>query len=197
MSSVLENWEGAGCESIQPPALGVGAFDGNAAWKLRWIFVLSLGIPLVLTPQPACAQSCYQRCQNSCKDMSGHINPGCVDNCQHANCENRNANQPRPFGAIAFGDHGFEGISWNKGTQAEADQAAMASCSKNGKNCKIVYRYRDTCAALAVAAGAQHYESATGKSEKNAEANATAVCQQKWGRCLSDLSASSLTGASR
>jgi hypothetical protein len=27
----------------------------------------------------------------------------------------------------------------------------MASCSKNGKNCKIVYRYRDTCAALAVA----------------------------------------------
>jgi hypothetical protein len=173
MSSVLENWQ-----------------------KLRWIFVLSLGITLALTPQLASAQSCYERCQNSCKNMSGIVNQGCVDNCNRANCENRNTNQPKPFGAIAFGDQAFEGISWNKGTQAEADQAALASCSKNGKNCKIVYRYRDTCAALAVAAGRLHYESATGKSEKDAEANATAVCEQKWGSCKSNLSACSLTGSS-
>jgi hypothetical protein len=182
MSSVLQNPE--------------KSFESGASLRLSGtILVLSLGITLIFMPQLACAQSCYERCQTSCKDLSGHINSGCVDNCQRAYCENRNANQPKPFGAISYGDHGAEGISWNKGTQAEADQAAKASCSRNGNNCKIVYQYRDTCAALAVAAGGQHYESATGRSEKNAEANATALCQQNWGRCLSDLSACSLTGA--
>ena len=52
---------------------------------------------------------------------------------------------------------------------------ALATCGKHGNNCKIVYRFRDTCAALAVAMGSQHYEGATGDTEKSAEANATAA----------------------
>lgn len=160
--------------------------------KVIFVFAFLLG------PHMAVGQSCYERCQGSCKDLSGHINAACVDTCNRAYCENKNDSQPRPFGAIAFGtDRGAEGISWNKGNQAEADQAALASCSKTGNNCKVVYRYRDTCAALAVAAGAQHYEPATGDTEKSAQANATAVCQKNWGRCLSDISACSLTGARR
>lgn len=187
----------ARCEAIQRPAPGVRALDGNAARKLRWILFLSLGVTFGLTPPLAHGQTCYGSCQASCKDMSGHINSACVDLCSR-DCDDREKNQPRPYGAIAYGtDHGAEGISWNKATQAEADQAAFATCRKHGNNCKIVYRFRDTCAALAVAAGAQHFETATGDTEKNAEANATAVCQHNWGRCLADLSACSLTGASR
>ena len=121
-----------------------------------------------------------------------------MDTCARQYCEQKD-NQPRPFGAIAYGsDHGAEGISWNKGTQAEADRAALATCGKHGNNCRVVYRFRDTCAALAVAAGGQRYEAATGGSEKSAEVNATSACQRNWGRCVADLSACSLvSGASR
>lgn len=188
----------ARCEAIQPPALGVRAFDGDATWKLRWIFVLSLGITFGLTPPLARAQTCYESCQNSCRGLSGLITSSeCVDTCAR-DCDQESDNQPRPYGAIAYGtDHAAEGISWNKGTQAEADQVALATCGKHGNNCKIVYRFRDTCAALAVAMGSQHYEGATGDTEKTAEANATAVCQRNWGKCLTNLSACSVTGVTR
>ncbi len=91
----------------------------------------------------------------------------------------------------------MEGISWNKATQAEADMAAISGCAEHGgTNCKVVYRYRDTCAALSVAKGKVHFESATGPTEKAAEAQATALCQKNWGvMCASNLSACSLTGA--
>jgi hypothetical protein len=165
--------------------------------RSRWIFILSLSFVLVLTPRIARGQSCYERCQDSCRGLNGLItSQGCVDNCNRAYCENRNTNQPTaPFGAIAYGDNRAEGISYHQRTQAEADQVAIATCSKSGPNCKVVYRYRDTCAAIAVALGGQHYESATGESEEAAQANATSACQQKGDRCKSNLSACSLTGA--
>jgi hypothetical protein len=126
--------------------------------------------------------------------MRGLVNQGCVDNCNRAYCENK-PSQPRPYGSIAYGDHGVEGISWNKGSEAEADQFAVGDCSKRGTNCRVVFRYRETCAALSVASGFLHYESATGATEKDAENNANAACRQKWGTCASNLSACSLTGA--
>jgi hypothetical protein len=105
---------------------------------------------------------------------------------------------PRPFGAIAFGaDRRAEGIAWNKGTQQEADQIALATCSEHGNNCRVVFRFRDTCAALAVAAGAPRYEAATGNNAKIAEANAIDLCQQHWSKCLTNLSACSLSSENR
>jgi hypothetical protein len=161
------------------------------------LFFLSLFIgTFAFTPPAAHAQSCYEKCQNQCRNMEGFVMQGCVDNCNRAYCSNNNVSQPRPFGAIAFGDHGMEGISWNKGTQGEADMAAIASCAEHGTNCKVVYRYRDTCAALSVAKGAVHFESATGATAKDAEAQANALCQKNWGvLCASNMSACSLTGA--
>jgi hypothetical protein len=106
--------------------------------------------------------------------------------------------KPAPYGAIAYGtDHGAEGISWGKPSQAQADQEALATCSKIGNNCQIVYRYQYTCAALAVASGRRHCEAATGSSEKDAEANALAVCQRDWGKCATNLSACSAAGAGK
>ncbi len=166
--------------------------------KRRLIFLLSLGALAGATPF-AHAQSCYEKCQSTCTTMNGLVNQGCVDNCNRAYCSNNNnSSQPRPFGAVAFGDRGMEGISWNKGTQAEADMAAIASCAEHGTNCKVVFRYRDTCAALSVAKGAVHFEAATGSTAKDAEAQANALCQKNWGvMCASNMSACSVTGASR
>lgn len=163
----------------------------------RWWMLCLLGITLLLTSQLGFAQSsfnqCLNMCFNTCDSGPADLAWGCRENCGNS-CQSKNHNQntPAPYGSIAIGAHGFEGISWNKGTAAAADQSAIATCNRYGSNCKVVYRYQNTCAALAFSKGAQHYESATGNSEKQAEANATALCKKHWGYCLSDISACSL-----
>jgi hypothetical protein len=172
-------------------------FPSAAMTHRRWILGL-LGIVLVLTSQHVLAQSNdFNQCLNSCFGVcdSGPENLawGCRENCGNS-CKGRSQNQSTrsPYGSIAIGPHGFEGISWNKGTAAAADQSAIATCNRYGSNCKVVYRYQNTCAALAFSKGALHYESATGNSETQAEANATSICKKHWGYCLSDISACSL-----
>jgi hypothetical protein len=189
-------------EAQRPVATRGWAFHGSAALsRCRWILAL-LAIALGLTSQLAVGQTSaeFDQCLNSCFGVcdSGPANLawGCRENCGNS-CGNLNRNLPAPYGAIAFGTRGAEGISWNKGTWAAADGAAIATCSRYGSNCKVVYRFQNTCAALAMAKGAQHFEVATGNTEKEAEASATAVCQKRWGTCLSDLSTCSLTGTSR
>jgi hypothetical protein len=166
------------------------AVAGKVAWSVR---ALTISIFLVVLTAPgARAQSCYEKCQDSCKDMSGHVNSACVDTCFRAYCNKSSNNQPRPYGSVAFAlVSAGEGISWGKATQAEADRAALARCGKYSKNCRIVFQFHNTCAALAVAKGAQHYLAATADTEKKASAIATQQCRQNWGICLVDMSACS------
>jgi len=112
--------------------------------------------------------------------------------CNNAYCGSQ-PNRPHPFGSIAITlVHGYEGISWGKPTQSEADKAAMASCLKaGGKDCKVVFQYHNTCAALAFAKGAVHYAAATESTEEKTKPAATAQCQHQYGYCLADLSACS------
>lgn len=190
------------CEKQRLVATRNWAFDRSAARSRRWRILGLFGIALVLTSQLALAQSSFNQCLNMCFNVcdSGPADLawGCRENCG-GSCEkwNQNTPAPTPYGAIAFGTQGAEGISWNKGSWAAADQSAIATCSRYGSNCKVVYRYQNTCAALAVAKGAQHVESATGNTEKQAEATATAVCKKNWGICLSDMSACSLVNGSQ
>lgn len=180
------------CET--PPALGVRASDGSAARKLRWMLILleiALGLaPQVMRGQPTDPKfsSCLNSCFNVCNSGPEMLQWGCREGCGRQ-CEEEAGPPPPPiYGAIAWGTRSAQGISWNQGTWAAADRMAIASCSRYGSDCKVVYRYQSTCAALAVAKGAQHFESATGDTEKKAEANATAACQKRWGTCVSDLS---------
>jgi hypothetical protein len=190
----------ARCEATQPPARGVRALEGTAARKLRWRLVLSLGIAFVFTPQLAPGQDspdvrhCIVNCEISCRSSPSPFL--CQMNCGD-DCGRRYNEPPRPYGSIAFGTHGAEAISWAKGSQEEADRNALATCNKYGTDCRIVFRYQYTCAALAVAMGSQHWEAATGYSEKDAEANAVSVCQGKWGKCLTNLSACSAKGGGK
>ncbi len=192
----------ARCEPPRPAATRGLAFDGSAAGSRCWWILAWLGIALGLMSQLAPGQTsdrfnqCLNSCFSVCDSGPASLAWGCRENCG-SQCANLNQNSPAPYGAIAFGAHGAEGISWNKGSRAAADQDAIASCGRYGSNCKVVYRFENACAALAVAKGAQHFEAATGNTEKKAKADATAVCQQRWGTCLSDLSACSLASASR
>ena len=134
----------------------------------------------------ACLDSCFTVCNAGPASLAWGCRENCGERCQHANDV-----RPTPYGAIAFGTRGAEGISWSQGTWATANNLAIANCERYGTDCKVVYHFQNTCAALAVAKGGQHYEAATGDTAKKAEANATAACQQHWGTCASDLSACS------
>lgn len=186
----------------------IWAFNSCLARKHRWRMLSLYSVALVLTSQFALGQNpfdfkyCLDSCFTVCDSGPELLVWGCREDCG-GKCErliqsrDHNTPAPAPYGAIAFGTQGAEGISWNKGTWAAADQSAIASCSRYGSDCKVVYRYQNTCAALAVAKGAHHYETATGNTEKQAEANSTAVCKKNWGVCLSDMSACSFAKESQ
>ena len=190
----------ARCEERRPVATRVWAFDRSAARsRCRWILAL-LGIALGLTSQPARGQTtwefdkCLNDCFNICKLGPARLAFGCQSRCG-GQCAKYNRNVPAPYGAIAVGAGG-QGISQNRTSWAAANQDAIAACSKYGSDCKVVYRFQNTCAAIAEAKGTRQFEVATGSTEKEAAATATAVCQQRWGTCRSPLSTCSLTGTS-
>jgi len=198
MPKSIQSGEGRS-EDQRPAATRVWAFDGSATGsRCGWILAV-IGIALGLASQLAIGQTTWQfdECLNSCMNICAAgpetLRWGCQESCGDK-CADQNKNLPTPYGAIAFGTGGAEGISWNKANWAAANSAAITPCSRYANDCKVVYRYQNTCAALAVAKGAQHFETATGSTEKEAEARATAACQQRWGACKSDLSACSLTG---
>ena len=162
-------------------------------------FVVSACITLGVMHRPAPGQhltaemsACVQSCHDSCYNRY----VGCYDLCFKQYCEPLET-KPAPFGSIAFGLQGAEGMSWNQADQALADQKALSTCNAHGTNCRIVYRFQNTCAALAVTTDQRHSEAATGDTGKKAEANAIALCRQHWGSCTSNLSDCSLTGAAK
>lgn len=161
-------------------------------------FLLPLVTALLAAAPHAFAQVdfnyCLNSCFNTCNSGPQSLAWGCRERCGDQ-CAAFNKNRPAPYGSIAFGSHGAEGISWNKIDSATADNAALASCRRYANDCKIVYRYQNTCAALAVAKGAQHFESATGGTENAAKANSEATCRKQWGTCVSNLSACSFAAA--
>ena len=190
----------ARCEELWPVATRVCVFDGSAA-KSRWVWILALlGIVLGMTSL-ALGQTtwefdkCLNDCVRLCNMQPERLRWGCQENCG-GQCADKNKNVPAPYGAIAVGSGG-QGISGNRTSPAAAERDAIAGCSKYGSNCKVVYRYENTCAAIAEAKGTKHFEVATGGTEKEAEASATEACQQRWGTCRSALSACSLSGTSR
>ena len=187
-------------EERRPVATRVGTFDGRAARSRCGCILALFGIALGLTPGLALGQTTWQfdKCLNDCIRLC-NMGParlafGCGETCG-GQCAKYNQNVPAPYGAIAVGTGG-QGISQNRASWAAADRDAIAACSKYGSDCKVVYRFQNTCAAIAEAKGTQHFEVATGSTEKEAAASATAVCQQRWGTCRSALSTCSLTGTS-
>lgn len=190
------------CMKLPESSPRISTFHRSAVRNRFWRISCLLGIALLLGPQLVhgqqgfkwCMESCFSICDSGPEFLALGCRDRCIGSCQE---QTKNIPVPTPYGAIAFGTRGAEGISWNKASWAAAGQSAVATCSKYGSNCKVVYQYQNTCAALAVAKGGQHFETATGNTEKQAEATATAMCRQRWGICLSDLSACSMDKGSQ
>jgi hypothetical protein len=123
----------------------------------------------------------------SCSEQQYHQRELCEISCKGRDTPP----PPAPYGAVAFGDQGAQGMSWNQTSAADADRAALNLCGRYGKNCKLLYRFQNTCGALAKSEDGRHAEAATGPSQQQAETNAIAACRSRWGKCSSDLSSCS------
>jgi len=167
----------------------------NLLKRAFWFAYILFGIPLASHAQTyaSCTASCTH--QSTCQGPAGIV-WGCVQSC-YENCERmfpKTPLPPAPYGSIAFGDDGAEGMAWNQTNGAEADKVALGYCSKRGTNCQIVSRFENTCAALAHSDDSRHYETSTAGTTQQAEANAIAACRSRWGgKCSSDLSGCSYT----
>jgi hypothetical protein len=167
-----------------------GSNPGTKALRSACIALL-LGMALISTPRPAFGD--YPTCTADCNYKCRASPYGCIADC-YENCRRLNPVTPlppAPYGAIAFGDQGAEGMSWNQTSPADAERAALNLCGRRGTNCKVVNRFQNTCGALAKSDDARHFEAATAPTKEQAEASAVGACKSRWGKCSSDLSSCS------
>jgi len=128
---------------------------------------------------------CNTQSTISCSEQQYHSRQLCEIGCKGKDAPL----PPAPYGAVAFGEAGAEGMSWNQTSGEEAQRAALNNCSKYGKNCKLVSHFENTCGAIAKSDDERHAETATGASKEQAATNAIAACRGRWGgKCTSDLS---------
>ncbi len=81
-------------------------------------------------------------------------------------------------GSIAYNnDNGRYGVAFNYHVQREADSRAIQEC---GSGCKVIARFANNCAALAI----DHltYGWATSFNKRKAKRKATKVCKKHGGR---------------
>jgi hypothetical protein len=85
------------------------------------------------------------------------------------------------YGSLAYdADSGAVGWSYDFANQGDAERKAMSGCSEKSNNCKVVYDFWNSCAALAAAAdGSYSIEGAD--NEDGAQSRALASCKQNGG----------------
>jgi hypothetical protein len=86
------------------------------------------------------------------------------------------------YGALAY-DPESRAIGWSYDFEnaADAERKAMSGCSEKGSNCKIVYDFWNSCAALAAAADGG-YSIDHANSREDAESRALTSCTQDGGK---------------
>jgi Domain of unknown function (DUF4189) len=161
--------------------------------------LLLIAIGLVLCPQFfSIAADCLDRCMigfqcnnqssTSCEQQQYNRRQLCQIGCKGQDAPL----PPAPYGAVAFGDQGAEGMAWNRTSADDAQRSALDICGRRGKNCKLLTQFKDTCGAVAKSDDERHAETATAPSKEQAATNAIAACRSRWGgNCASDLSACS------
>jgi hypothetical protein len=156
--------------------------------------IVGLALSLSASPTPSHANDvnqCIDRCFGSYSPTNGSgsdLRNLCVARCS----QSARSGPPAVQGAIAFAlVNGSEAMSWGKANQAEANRSALATCSRYGPNCRVVFNYANTCAGLAVALHATHFATAAARTASQAGVQALASCKRQWGTCNLDLTACS------
>jgi len=86
------------------------------------------------------------------------------------------------YGALAYGAHSTAwGFSYGQDNAAAADRVALEKCKPNGDDCKVVYDFSNTCAALAALESKGLFATAYAPSRGAAESAAMAACTRQYG----------------
>jgi Domain of unknown function (DUF4189) len=157
----------------------------------RWmIFVPVFAVAWTAALAPARAD-----CVSQCSMITPQVWPNDWES-RKMSCLQSCGNQPAriSYGALAYGVQSTAwGYSYGKGSVAEAAREALSGCKPNGDDCKVVYDFHNTCAALAAVESKGVFASAYAPSKAGAEAAAMADCKRQYGNdCAVEVSACSL-----
>jgi hypothetical protein len=145
---------------------------------------VSVGVLLVclgiLVAERAAKADCVSACQASTycdSEMNASGECGRLLNDCYINECNRTL-----YGALAYdAESRAFGWSYDFANQRDAEQKAMSGCSEKSANCKIVYDFWNSCAALAAATDGS-YAIEGGDNEAGAQSRALAACKQNGGQ---------------
>jgi hypothetical protein len=98
------------------------------------------------------------------------------------------------YGALAYGAQSTAwGFSYRQDSAAAAAKVALDKCKPNGDDCKVVYDFSNTCAALAAVEDKGVFAAAYAASKGRAEQAAMAECARQHGDgCVMEVSTCSL-----
>jgi Domain of unknown function (DUF4189) len=160
----------------------------------RWMILVPVfGFAVALMPAPARAD-----CMSSC---SSSYTPNVFPNDWYSrltSCQQSCALHPQPastaYGALAYGkDSTAWGFSYGQSSAAVAAKVALDQCKPNGDDCRVVYNFSNTCAALAAVEEKGVYAAAHAASRRGAEQAAIAACTRDNGDgCVMEVSTCSL-----
>ena len=86
------------------------------------------------------------------------------------------------YGALAYGARSTAwGFSYGQDSAAAADRVALEKCKPNGDDCKVVYNFSNTCAALAAVEDKGVFATAYAPSRGAAENAAMSACTRQYG----------------
>jgi hypothetical protein len=139
---------------------------GLAAAMLLWLI------------QPASAD-CVSACQAATYcDSEMHASGECaskLNDCYISQCSKPS------YGALAYdAQSGASGYSFDFDDQGSAEAKALEGCREDGSDCKVVYDFWNSCAALATASD-RRYAVGRADSQVAAQNQAVATCQQETG----------------
>jgi Domain of unknown function (DUF4189) len=160
----------------------------------RWmILVAVLGEASLAALQPARAD-CYANCDAFNSPLSNPNWQTARNNCKLSCPREPSTKMTTAYGALAYGaDSTAWGFSYRQSSAAAADRVALNGCRPNGDDCKVVYHFSNTCAALAAVEDKGVFATANATSRRGAEQAAMAACTRDNGEgCVMEVSTCSL-----
>jgi hypothetical protein len=153
--------------------------------------VLGLGGMASLAPAQA---DCISNCSSFFNSLSNPGNWQQLRNDCMGRCPREEPKRTTAYGALAYGTESTAwGFSYGKDSADAAARVALEKCKPNGDDCKVVYNFSNTCAALAAVEDKGVFATAYAASKRGAEKAAMAACMRQNGDgCVMEVSTCSL-----
>ena len=162
----------------------------------RWMIVVPVfGFALVGTaPLEPVRADCISNCSSFYNPLTNPNNWQSLRNDCVLRCPPQRSKTTTAYGALAYGTESTAwGFSYNQDSADAAARVALEGCKPNGDDCKVVYHFYNTCAALAAVEDKGVFATAYAATRGKAEGAAMADCARQYGDgCVMEVSTCSL-----